>query len=273
MSASEIPSAPAASVPGGRLVPQPGLYAEPIARFTRAAFQPLPQSTRNVLAAVMLAACVIIGLLISTQPEVVWVPAAGLLLVATLVPATQTRWAWGWQAVILAESSRHQAHLSALLGRRLDQVAGADWLARNPAAPVRDRMEVLAFIGHDELAEDLIPELPAETPDERFWRAWEESVRDWRLTSRLETARAADLVPALASDHQRAALAAIDFAGGMVAIWDGHDLRTIAPPARVPLPLSAIPIIGLVRFWLTAATVAGLAIVLGISLLLGALAH
>ena len=253
-----------------RLAPRRGPYAEPISRLTRAAFGAVRRSTRNVFAAAVLGGWVVVGVLIATQPPVVWLAVAVLTVAASLVPALQARWAWPWQAVILSESSRHRARLSAILGRTVSVQAGADWLLRNPGAPAADRMVVLGFIGHDDLAEALIPQMPEASPEDVFWRAWEELGRDWRLTGRMEVGQAAALAAELPADRRRAALVAIDFATAMAALWDGRALRSLPSPTRVSLSVGSLPLVAIVRFPLLLASVAMLMIVVAMHLVLAA---
>ena len=253
----------------GRLVPRRGPYADAIARLSRAAFRPLPQSTRNALTSAFLSACVVVAILIATQPAAVWIAAVCLLLAATLVPSLRVRWAWPWQAVLLAEAGRHRADLADILGKTLDRQAGAEWLVRNSDAPARDRLAVLGFIGYDDLAEELIPELPEDTAEDRFWRAFEVIGRDWRRTGRMATEPAAALVADLSPERQTAARVSLDFARALAALSVGGDLRSLAAPTRVPRSLGTIPALVLVRFWFTTATIAGLAIVLVSSVIVG----
>ncbi len=253
-----------------RLTPRLGPYAEPVSRLTRAAFGAVPRSTRNVVTAAVFCGWVIVGVLIATQPLIVWLSAAMLIVAASLVPALPGRWAWGWQAVIIAESARHRARLSAILGRTLTQQAGADWLARNPKAPAADRMDVLGFIGYDDLAEALIPQMPEASPEDRFWRAWEELGRDWRVPGRMDVDRAAALAAALPLDRRGAALIAIDFATAMAALSDGRTLRSLPSPTPAPLPASALPAVAIVRFPLLLASAVMLVLVVVMHLLLAA---
>jgi hypothetical protein len=264
------PASPDTGEPGQpvRLTPRLGPYAEPISRLTRAAFGAVPRSTRNVVAAAVLCGWVVVGVLIATQPPAVWLAVAVLTVAASLAPALQARWAWPWQAVILAESSRHRARLSAILGGTLTQAAGADWLARNPGAPAADRMAVLGFIGHDDLAEALIPDMPGAEPEDAFWRAWEEIGRDWRRTGLMETGRAAALARELPPDRRQAALVAVDFATAMAAVSAGRTLRSLPAPTRAPLAAGSLPIVAIVRFPLLLASAAMLLIIVAMHLVL-----
>lgn len=235
----------------GRLEPQRGPYADPFARLNKAAFDLGLRSTRPVTRALFLFAGVLVGLLAALQPTAVWITAAAVLVAATVVLPLGRRWAWPWQEVIVAEAGRHRSELARILGTSPNQRGAADWLARSPDAPAYDRYRVLGFIGHDELAEQLIPHLPQDTPEDRFWKAWAELGYEWRTTGAMDTDGARALAAGLDPARRGTAEVSIDFARAMAWVADGRDLRTLDPPVRVPLGLDIRVQLTLIRFMLT----------------------
>jgi hypothetical protein len=158
-----------------RLEPEHGFYWEPIVTFSQAAFRPAPRSTQRVVQFLASLAGSVTGTLLLLWPAAVAVSVLAIGLAAMLVVPLRGRWAWRWEATIIADAKRQADEMASILGDAPTQRSGADWLARSPDAPVDDRYRVLGFIGHDELAEQLIPELPTGTPEERFWRPGQRS--------------------------------------------------------------------------------------------------
>jgi hypothetical protein len=193
-----------------------------------------------------------------------WHPLAGaIVLLATLavavVPPLLARRSWGWQRVLISHAAYSRAQILSIVGAVTPGAANR-WLAASADATPSDRYHVLAFVGRDEDAERLIPELPVDTIDEQFDRAWNEVGRDWRTTGVLDVTAMADLLPALTpaartrGEIDIAVMRALDAAGA------GRTLATLPPPPAAPLALRWSILVWWQRYWLVWRALFGFAV-------------
>jgi len=172
---------------------------------------------------------VLIALVGSRSPLL---PIAALPIAALVLAGVSAfyRWAWPWQRAYLREGRRSDTRLSTIVGRPIDRSAAEAWLATSSEAPVIDRILVLRWLGRDEEADALIPELPTTTPLELYRRDSYEAIRAWRMTGILDMRAAVDRLPSLDPVERDGAASTIAFWNGVAEVGAGHDLRGVSPP-------------------------------------------
>lgn len=231
----------ARSLPAAPLVPQRGAFWAPMVKFWRAAFRPHPARLDRAIGWVLMLAGAAVAWLAFDQPAGLWLGALAVLaIVAVLVAVARVR-LWPWQAVFVAESARRRREVEGIIGT-VDWASATRWLSRAADAPPYDRYRILGFVGHDQLAEEVIPTLPTATPGERFWHAWAEVRRDWRVAGTVDASPAAAVLPELDGGERRDATLVLDWARGLRAAEIDEPLTKLRPPASPRLTLRG-------RFW------------------------
>jgi hypothetical protein len=183
----------------------------------------------------------ILALIVHGRPAAAWVLALVVALVVSAIPAIAQRSLWLWQTAFIGQALRHGREIRGIVGAA-NLKAAAAWLERSQDAPAYDRYRVLGFIGHDEEAESLIPELPTSTPAERYWRAWAEIGRSWRAEGVLDVSPAAEILPALDAATRDEAEEVIWYARGLEAAAEDRPLTGLPTPRT-----GTLPAVG--RFW------------------------
>lgn len=231
----------ARSRPAGSLVPQRGAFWASSVKLWRAAFRPHAARLDRAIGWGLMLAGAVVAYLAFDQPAGIWIGALAVIAVVAFLAAVARLRLWPWQAVVIAESARRRREVERIIGA-VDWPTATRWLAQAAGALPYDRYRVLGFVGHDELAEELIPALPSSTPIDRFWRAWAEVRRDWRTTGTVDASAAAALVPDLDAGDRREATQVLDWARGLRAAEIDEPLAKLRPPASPGLTARA-------RFW------------------------
>ena len=227
----------ARSRPAAPLVPQRGAFWAPSVKLWRAAFRPHPARLDRAIGWGLMLAGAAVAYLTFDRPAGIWIGALAVLaIVAALVAVTRVR-LWPWQSVVIAESARRRREVEAIIGI-VDWATATRWLAQAAGALPYDRYRILGFVGHDDLAEELIPALPMSTPVDRFWRAWAEVRRDWRSAGTVDASRAAALLPELDGGDRRDATLVLDWARGLRAAEIDEPLTKLRPPASPRLSVA-----------------------------------
>ncbi len=231
----------ARSRPAAPLVPQRGAFWAPSVKLWRAAFRPHPARLDRAIGWGLMLAGAAVAYLTFDQPAGIWIGALAVIVIVTILAAVARLRLWPWQAVVIAELARRRREVETIIGT-VDWAAATRWLSQASGALPYDRYRILGFVGHDQLAEALIPGLPTSAPVDRFWRAWAEVRRDWRITGTVDASAAAALLPELDGADRRDAMQVLDWARGLRAAEIDEPLTKLRPPASPRLTSRG-------RFW------------------------
>ena len=156
---------------------------------------------------------------------------ASFVAVAVAVGASAIdRWAWPWQRAYVREGRRSEALLTSIVGVPIERSAAEAWLEGSADAPAMDCMLVLRWLGRNEDADGLVPDLPTATPLDRYRHASADAFHRWRTGGHLTIDPVLEHVSDLEPVERERAEATLAFWRGVAEVGDGHDLRNVPPP-------------------------------------------